>query len=51
METKESLKAQGEVLGYEGDALRAFVKALQDRLRDERQEQRIAREMEARERE
>ena len=51
METIESLKAQGQALGYEGDALRAFVKDQQDRLRDERQEQRNAREMEARERE
>ena len=51
METIESLKAQGEALGYEGNALRAFVKDQQDRLRDERQEQLITREMEARERE
>ena len=48
METIENLKAQGEALGYEGDALRAFIKAQQDRLRDERKAQR---EAQARERE
>ena len=51
MEIIESLKAQGEALWYEGDALRAFVKDQQDRIRDERQEQQIARKMEALERE
>ena len=30
METIENLKAQGEALGYEGDALRAFIKDQQD---------------------
>ena len=48
METLENLKAQGETLGYEGDALRAFIKDQQDRLRDERKAQR---EAQARERE
>ena len=48
METIENLKAQGEALGYEGDALRAFIKDQQDRLRDERKAQR---EAQARERE
>ena len=48
METIENLKAQGEALGYEGDALRAFDKDQQDRLRDERKAQR---EAQARERE
>ena len=48
METIENLKAQGEALGYEGDALRAFNKDQQDRLRDERKAQRDA---QARERE
>ena len=48
METIENLKAQGEALGYEGDALRAFKKDQQDRLRDERKAQR---EAQARERE
>ena len=42
METIENLKAQGEALGYEGDALRAFIKDQQDRLRDERKAQREA---------
>ena len=50
METTESLKSQWKALRYEGDALRAFVEDQQDRLRNERQEQRIARETEARER-
>ena len=36
MEKIENLKALGESLGYEGDALRAFVKDQQDRLRVER---------------
>ena len=40
METIENLKAQGEALGYEGDALRAFIKDQQDRLHDERKAQR-----------
>ena len=48
METIENLNAQGEALGYEGDALRAFIKDQQDRLRDERKAQR---EAQARERE
>ena len=48
METIENLKAQGEALGYEGDALRAFIKDQEDRLRDERKAQR---EPQARERE
>ena len=48
METIENLKAQGEALEYEGDALRAFIKDQQDRLRDERKAQR---EAQARERE
>ena len=48
METIENLKAQGEALGYEGDALRAFIKDQQDMLRDERKAQR---EAQARERE
>ena len=48
MDTIENLKAQGEALGYEGDALRAFIKDQQDRLRDERKAQR---EAQARERE
>ena len=42
METIENLKAQGVALGYEGDALRAFIKDQQDRLRDERKVQREA---------
>ena len=42
METIGNLKAQGEALGYEGDALRAFIKDQQDRLRDERKAQREA---------
>ena len=48
METIENLKAQGEALGHEGNALRAFIKDQQDRLRDERKAQR---EAQARERE
>ena len=48
METIENLKAQGEALGYEGDALRALIKDQQDMLRDERKAQR---EAQARERE
>ena len=48
METIENLKAQGEALGYEGDALRAFIKDQEDRLCDERKAQR---EPQARERE
>ena len=55
METIENLKAQEEALGYEGDALRAFIKDQQDMLRDERKTQREAqpreREVQARERE
>ena len=57
METIENLKAQGEALGYEGDALPAFIKDQQDRLRDERKAQReaqareLAEANEARERE
>ena len=35
MENIENLKALGESLGYESDALRTFVKEQQDRLRDE----------------
>ena len=46
MEAIKSVKAQGEALGYKGDALRAFIKDQLDRLSDERQEQRIARERE-----
>ena len=42
METIENLKAQGEALGYEGDALRAFIKDQQDMLRNERKAQREA---------
>ena len=42
METIENLKAQGEALGYEGDALRAFIKDQQDMLRDEKKAQREA---------
>ena len=48
METIENLKAQGEALGYEDHALRAFIKDQQDRLCDERKAQR---EAQARERE
>ena len=39
METIENLKAQGEALEYEGDALRAFIKDQNDMLRDERKAQ------------
>ena len=35
MENIENLKALRESLGYEGDALRTFVRKQQDRLRDE----------------
>ena len=35
MENIENLKALGESLGYEDDALRTFVKEQQDCLRDE----------------
>ena len=48
METIENLKAQGEALGYEGNALRAFIKDQQDRLSNERKAQH---EAQARERE
>ena len=39
METIKNLKAQGEALGYEGDALRAFIKDQQDMPRNERKAQ------------
>ena len=39
METIENLKAQGEAIEYEGDALRAFIKDQQDILRDDRKAQ------------
>ena len=59
IETIENLKAQGEALGYEGVALRAFIKDQQDKLRDERKaqaeeqarERELAEAKEARERE
>ena len=42
MKIIENLKAQGEALGYEGDALRAFITDQQDRFCDERKAQRGA---------